>query len=368
VTKHALTNAAKIGFGLGLFAWVIWKHWYPSDSGGPGLGEAFSRPIQWLPLCLAGVLCATALVTTFIRWYFLVRAQDLPFTLANAFRLGLVGYFYNTCTLGSIGGDLFKAYFIAKEQNRRTVAVATVLLDRALGLWGLIWLVSIAGGIFLWLGEPALIENVRLRWYVYAVGAVALATLAVWVLMAALPQRRADRFAQRLAGIPKVGHSAAEFWRAVWLYRCKGGSVAMAVFLAIVNHSCLVFAFWFAAHVFTQPGSETPIPSVAQHFLAVPLGNAIQTLPLSPGGVGVGEYVFGKLYELIGFPESTGVLAALALRLIMLALAFISFLVYLKMKPSLPATMPTDEGATDQEAIRARACEVSESPAQAISS
>jgi hypothetical protein len=82
---------------------------------------------------------------TFVRWYLLVRALDLPFRVADAFRLSFVGYLLNFVAFGSVGGDLFKAVFLAREQHgRRTEAVATVFLDRALGLYSLLIVASAA--------------------------------------------------------------------------------------------------------------------------------------------------------------------------------------------------------------------------------
>src|SRR5262249_22201780 len=91
-----------------------------------------------------------ALLLTFVRWFILVRAQGLPFTLPNALRLGMIGNYFNTFLPGSVGGDIIKATFIAREQDRRTVAVATVVLDRVVGLCGLLWVVAVLGGAF-WL-------------------------------------------------------------------------------------------------------------------------------------------------------------------------------------------------------------------------
>src|SRR5262245_34179794 len=132
--KQFLVNFCKYGLGLGLLVWVISKNWN-------GLAEALSRPLQITPLLLAILVYLSAVLLTFVRWYVLVRAQDLPFTLFNAVRLGLVGVSMSTLLPGSIGGDIFKAAFIAREQSRRTVAVSTVLIDRVIGLLGLIWLV-----------------------------------------------------------------------------------------------------------------------------------------------------------------------------------------------------------------------------------
>ena len=92
-----------------------------------------NRPKNW-PLLLAAmvvVFCAVAL--TFVRWYLLVRAL-LRFRILDAFRLGFLGYLFNFVSVGSVGGDLFKAFFIAREQpGRRAEAVATVMVDRVVG-------------------------------------------------------------------------------------------------------------------------------------------------------------------------------------------------------------------------------------------
>src|SRR5207302_6744765 len=134
-------------------------NWSPKTKTGeplPGLKAVWeSHIIQGQPihsdcLALAATLGLAAVLLTILRWYFLVRAQGLPFTVTNALRLGLVGFYFSIFLPGSVGGDIIKAAFIARGQSRRTVAVATVILDRAIALWGLIWFVALLGAVF-WL-------------------------------------------------------------------------------------------------------------------------------------------------------------------------------------------------------------------------
>ena len=68
--------------GLGLLAFVIWQNRV-------GIGQALQRPLQIVPLGLAASIGLVAAVQTFVRWYVLVRAQDLPFTVTDSIRLGL---------------------------------------------------------------------------------------------------------------------------------------------------------------------------------------------------------------------------------------------------------------------------------------
>jgi glycosyltransferase 2 family protein len=316
---------------VGLLTFVIWQNW-------PALSAAIEKPLQPGMLAIALVLYFFAIGLTFVRWYVLVRAQELPFTLWNALRLGMVGYFLSTFLPGSIGGDIVKAAFLAKEQSRRTVAVATVLIDRVIGLLGLFYLVAITGSIFYFLGDPCL-ENRTLRGLLIASLGVVAGSIITWILAGLLPEWRAQKFAGRLENIPKVGHSFAELWRAAWMYRSKFRYVAGSLALALVAQVGMVIGFFAGAHVFVQPEGPTPTPSVAEHFLIVPVGLTVAALAPVPGGAGVGELGFGALYYLVlgtKEAEARGVLASLVARVIAWILGIVGFLFYLVMKPSLP--------------------------------
>src|SRR5207248_3005242 len=129
-------TAAKYFLGLALLAFVLWWYWgskFDADGKliGPGLKDTFQKPIRWTPFLLAAGVWTVGLLITFYRWYILVRALDLPFRLRDALRLGLIGCYFNAYLPGSVGGDILKAAFIAREKpGRRTAAVATVLMDR----------------------------------------------------------------------------------------------------------------------------------------------------------------------------------------------------------------------------------------------
>jgi hypothetical protein len=54
-----------------------------------------SQPKHWGILAAATVVCLTAVMLTFVRWFVLVRALELPFSMKDAFRLGFLGYQLN---------------------------------------------------------------------------------------------------------------------------------------------------------------------------------------------------------------------------------------------------------------------------------
>ena len=126
--KKLLVNLLTYGVSLAILVFLV-RSIQTQDP------EAFSRileqPKDWKLLIAAWLLCMAGVGVGVVRWYLLVRALDLVFSLKDAVRLGALGYLFNFVSVGSVGGDLFKAVFIAREQpGRRAAAVATVGVDR----------------------------------------------------------------------------------------------------------------------------------------------------------------------------------------------------------------------------------------------
>ncbi|MDA0660930.1 MAG: lysylphosphatidylglycerol synthase transmembrane domain-containing protein [Planctomycetota bacterium] len=101
------------------------------------------RELWYRPKSTPGLLTATAIILfavmiSFVRWYVLVSALKLPFPITSAIRLGFIGYFMNFVSAGGVGGDVFKAALMVREiKSRRSAALATIFLDRFLGLYAL---------------------------------------------------------------------------------------------------------------------------------------------------------------------------------------------------------------------------------------
>jgi glycosyltransferase 2 family protein len=345
-TRRNVVNSLKYLLAFALLVYTIRSNWNPPN--GKGLSYVWQRhvvrgePLNGHYFAIAFLIFAVAMVLTLFRWYVLVRALDLPFRLREALRLGMVGFFYNTFMPGSVGGDIIKAAFLAVGQSRRTVAVATVIMDRVIALWALVWFVALSGGVFWaagWLEGPARVTSERI---ILVSVAIVVASAAVWLVMGFLPDHRAERFAGRLEKLPKVGGSAAEFWRAVWMYRCRQRSVAIVFLMSWVSHLGFVIAFYCCANALWSEELGT-IPSLTEHFLLVPIGMVMQALVPTPGGAGGGEWSFGALYRLFGASEANGVLGSLVQRVISWTLGLVGFVVYVRMRAAAPVPGPSAE-------------------------
>ena len=182
--------------------------------------EAMSRlieePKDW-KLLAAGFLCTLlAISLSFVRWRTLVEALGIRFPLADAMRLGSLGFMLNFVALGTIGGDLFKAVFLARDRpGRRTEAVATVVADRLLGLLAMMLLAS--GGILatgLYRTEPP-----ALAWLCQLILVATVGGVTGTVLLLFVPGLSGERICGRTEALPLVGKTAARLIRAVRTYR-----------------------------------------------------------------------------------------------------------------------------------------------------
>ena len=149
-SPHCLIPLAKMALAVAILGFLAYR-----VQQNQGFARLLNEPKNWGLLAAALVCTLLSITLSFVRWHVLVNALGLSFRLVDALRLGALGFALNFVSLGSVGGDLFKAIFLAKEYpGRRTEAVATVMVDRLLGLLMMMVLASAAILIADWRDAP----------------------------------------------------------------------------------------------------------------------------------------------------------------------------------------------------------------------
>jgi glycosyltransferase 2 family protein len=332
VTKSFVLGLVKTAVGLGLLAYVIAANWQPNN-GGPGIRNLLFQTPDFALFAAVALLAAAAVSCQILRWYLLVRALDLPFSLRNAFRLGMVGYFYNTMLPGSIGGDFLKAYFMYREHpERRAAAVATVVVDRMLGLFGLLLFAAIFGGTFWLLGDPRVVGNDYLEKIVAVSAALVLAAVVGWIVLGFVPPARALAIEVWLRRMKWIGPALADLWGAAAMYRQRPRLLYLTIPITAFAQTLLILFLHLAVRVFPAES----VGSFAEHCIIGPIGFIAQAFFPAPGGVGGAEAIFGYLYTLIGRPEQAAVIGRLTMRLAEIGLGVLGYIVYLSMRVEIP--------------------------------
>ncbi len=310
---------------VALLALVVGLNWTK-------LTDLFSRDPQ--PVYFAATLGLMVVVIglQYLRWFLLVRALDLPFTLAYGLRLGLVGTFYNMFLPGGIGGDFVKAYLIAKGQPaRRAAAVSTVIADRLLGLFGLILYVAVVGGLCWANGDVRIAANFPLKAIVSVCIVLATGFVVGYTFLNAVPAAVGDRL-RRLNG------TLGEMWDAARRYRERPGTILICVGVSALAHMGLVLSFYVAVLVF-PPANPDLIATLPELFIVAPIGFIAQALIPLPGGLGAAELTFGGLYELLRGKEgeAVGLAGRLTLRVAEWVIGLAGYVAYLRTKSEIPA-------------------------------
>ena len=299
--RRALILALKIVVSVGLLALLIWK----SDP--PRLWHYVrSASITWLAAAL-GVYFVMILASAW-RWGLLLTAQGVEVparTLTGSF---LVATFFNNFLPSNIGGDVIRIADTAKPARSRTLAATVVLMDRGVGLLGLVLLAAIAATTAVEEGMPQGPVPAWALWIVFAVAG-----------LAAAPALLAPQLLVRMLGPLKRFHPewvSARLERLLdVLVRFKESPIALAgCFGGAVIVQLLLVGFYAAvAHAIGLKISPWHLAVV------VPVSFLVQMIPLSLNGFGLREATFSFYFARLGLPiEAALVISLLGAGLVML--------------------------------------------------
>lgn len=331
--KKFVINLLKYGSSAAIIAWLVWDAQNNSS-----FADLWRQPKNWGTLLVAWALCMAMVTTTIVRWYFLVRALDLPFRMQDAFRLGFLGYLLNFVSLGSVGGDLFKAVFIAREhRGRRAEAVATVVIDRIIGLYALFIVATIA--IF-WTG---LLESpdrqVQIVCRATLVG-MAVGTLSVFLVLT--PGFTQGAFSRFLRNLPRTGPIFAKLLGAVRMYRQKVAVLFWTTLMSVGVHLLGALGIYMTAR-----GLGGNHPSLGHHFVIVPLGMVVGVLPLPMSGLGAFEAVIEFFYlqmpAAAAMTKGQGLVVAFGYRIITVTIAIVGVFYYLASRREVADLLHSEE-------------------------
>jgi uncharacterized protein (TIRG00374 family) len=258
------------------------------------------------------------MLVTFLRWYLLVVTQGLRFRVRDSLRIGFIGFLFSQVIPGAVSGDLVKVAMLVREQERRTVAVATVILDRVLGLYGLVLLAGLAA-LFSWRDIRDVPELHDLAvWVMALVGAGTVGFASMF-----LPFFR-GKWADTVSNIPMVGKLFRELIGSIVVYQGKYWVIVISVAMSVLGHLGFVSALYCVA-----AGLQGSLWPWQLHFVVAPLGLMINAIPISPGGVGVGEAAMQALFSAVGQDGAKALLMMLSYRAIswLLALIGVGYLV-----------------------------------------
>lgn len=241
---------------------------------------AGNASVGWLVVALA--LYLVMIVLSAWRWDLLLRAQHVQLSLRRLTGSFLVATFFNNFLPSNIGGDVVRVTDTAPAAGSRTLATTIVLLDRGLGLLGL--LVVAALGVT---GAARASQAVgplgpAMLWSALAAG---LAATGVVILRPHLVGHLLTPL--RTIHQEWVGERIARLVAALARFREAPGKLAGCFIGAVLVQGLLVVFYAAVAR-----GLHIDV-TLAHLSIVVPLSFVVQMMPISLNGFGVREATFG---------------------------------------------------------------------------
>jgi len=271
-------------------------------------------PITLLAL-IASVIFSLVLAG---RLYLLLRAQGMYIPLYSSFKLTLIGQFFNACLPGATGGDAVKIYYaIEGNPGRRTEIAALIIFDRVVGMFALLIMPVLVVPLF-----PKLYGSIKiLRSLVWISAGISLGLL-VAVSLCFIRQVRNSYFMLWLFEKLPLGNYLKRIFDTIYKFRHNPVTLISAMGMSLLIHSINIGIILFLSIVIN------PYGLIWEMSLLIPLGFLATTLPVSPGGIGVGEAAFSKLFAIAGLRGGAELL--LGWRLLALAVGLGGLFFYLQ--------------------------------------
>lgn len=242
----------------------------------------FSR----LDLFIPALLCLLAgIVISGVRWWVLLTFSGNKIHLSTVLSLQLMGSFFSTWMPGAAGGDALRGIQIYRLlDNGRSTALLSIITDRAFALLGLI---SIAVSVALFL-PVELANNEAIVSYVGLIknigtGAFFLLVVAIAFVWLALRFSLLGYLSNSMRGYLNPIKTTILIYKKCWL------ALVLCWMISMIASGIVAIGIVLIATIFTY-AADPLVSAIAGVF-----GNVFSAIPLTPGGLGVGESVFSRI-------------------------------------------------------------------------
>ena len=286
-----------------------------------------AKNTQWSLVGLVFLLFFVHFYIGTFRWRALARLHNADPRLSYLFRSYMVANFFNNFLPSTIGGDIVRMYDTWRAGTSKAGAVATILVERVLGVLALGVLAAV--GIFL-LGVRDYF-SAELQWLV---GILIVGLLTIVVLLFHPPSwwsRLIQRFAD--SNIVGVSRISGIIKQVSGEFRGARKTLVLTLLLSFLVQGNVILEYYLigvAVGIDLQPAIFVAI---------VPLALVMIMLPVSVNGIGLREGVFTVLFGLFGVGVASALVFSWIFYALFVAHGILGGVVYMlrKDRPSVPS-------------------------------
>jgi len=319
--RRSAVNAIKICLAVGLLVYLI-------RSGLLEPKRLLGAAEHW-PILLAALLLSEIRQFLFLlRWRVLLDVQEIRTPLWHMIKVYWTSLFLGLMAPGGIGMDTIRSYFVVRDyKGARTKAFSTIVFDRAIGLVGLLCLGVVMGLV---LFRLVMQSRFLLIIWLMTVGVFFTALFGMLILNLKATGKLLDR-AKRL---PLQGR-IRRFREAVVMNIRRPSTLAVTLLLSIIGNIIGIEVLVLCSQALDFH------PELLKALFAVPIAFLINSMPITPGGIGVGEGAVQAVYQALGY--QTGAESMLIMRVVLIASGLPGLFFFLRGKLTLSQIKESDQ-------------------------
>ncbi|MBX9913416.1 MAG: flippase-like domain-containing protein, partial [Pseudomonadaceae bacterium] len=220
-----------------------------------------------------------------LRWWMLLRATGNNIPLGTVINLQLIGSFFSTWLPGAAGGDAVRGVQIFRLlKNGRSTALLSIVVDRIFAMVGLI---SIAVLISFFL-PAAISPDADVFQYIELLKLLAFLSVAA-VVFSIIGVLLALRFSLINHLPARFRHYLHPFGVTILMYFRAWPILLICWVISVLATGVVIVGMVTIASIFPF-AANSQVTAIAGIF-----GNLFSVIPITPGGLGVGESVFSRV-------------------------------------------------------------------------
>tara|TARA_Y100000780_G_scaffold232562_1_gene266417 strand:- start:134208 stop:135206 length:999 start_codon:yes stop_codon:yes gene_type:complete len=276
----------KLALAIGIIYWLIQSGKLDFSL----VSKSISSGPQWI-FCLLLIFAQAALSS--VRWKLILEINsDKIFSSLKVMKVTWIGLFFNSFLPGAVTGDFIKLLYVKDIDPKmtKTYLVTTVLIDRILGLIGLLTILGMSSMFFY---EEIIAFGPKMATLLHF-NLLLFAGAMFFISLLFAPQKIQNTVLNLVKMIPVLGEKIEQTLSGVWLIGAQKKTLLTCLGISIILQGITIVAFYIISSPFY--GKDVPLTFIAS---LVPSGFIAIAIPISPAGLGVGHYIFDLLFSYI---------------------------------------------------------------------
>ena len=235
-------------------------------------------------LGLNAILLFIGAILLSLRMWRLLNLLEFNVSISEAIRVNLASMCLGLMLPGLVGVDAIRAtYFCLKTRDRKVDAFTCILTDRIIGIYALILLATIAAGIGMLIDLPSIHNG-----FILVSGGILLAFTLVIAIISSKQLLEVSHFSIIYNRLPSVLHKIIAAIQSIVGFR---QDVGICLLISVISQVITIINFVIIGSLINDN-----LPVLA-HFIMDPIALFFNSVPITPGGLGITESAFAFLYE-----------------------------------------------------------------------